>query len=195
MRLLQQAHLDARRSSTGLCAGLHPSATRRVFVTPGTFQPDAVWMETLARAFLDHAAAERLPCSIVTRDYDGKFSTAFGQVFKDRSIQVKPVGPQAPNLNAFVERWIQSLQHEMLDHFIVFGEKHFDYIVSEYVLYYLVLRPHQSLGNALLPRPVSEPVACADRVDESASWSLSIGDIQCEARLGGLLKHFYRQAA
>jgi len=83
-------------------------ATRRVFVTPGTFEPDAVWMEKQARAFLDHAAAEKLPCSIVTRDYDCKFSKAFNQVFKDRSIQVKKVGPQAPKLNAFIERWIQS---------------------------------------------------------------------------------------
>ena len=67
------------------------------------------------------------------RDYDGKFCPAFDQVFKDRSIQVKLVGPQAPNLNAFIERWIQSLQQEALDHFICFGQEHFDHIVSEYV--------------------------------------------------------------
>lgn len=94
-------------------------ATRRVFVTPGTFKPDAAWMEKQACAVLGYAAEERISCEIVTRDYDDKFSDAFDQVFKDRSIQVKRVGPQAPNLNAFIERWIQSLKHEALNHFIV----------------------------------------------------------------------------
>ena len=32
----------------------------------------------------------------------------------------------APNLQAHIERFIQSLQQEALDHFIVFGEKHFE---------------------------------------------------------------------
>jgi putative transposase len=92
-------------------------ATRRVFVTASTFQPDAVWMQAQAEAFLEHAAAEQLPCEIVTRDYDGMFSKAFDQVFKDRSIQVKPVGPQAPNLNGHVacctsfERWDTTLEN------------------------------------------------------------------------------------
>ncbi|MCI0746023.1 MAG: hypothetical protein L0Y58_11505 [Verrucomicrobia subdivision 3 bacterium] len=169
-------------------------ATRRVFVTPGTFKPDAVWMETHARAFLDHAAEEQLPCSIVTCDYDDKFSKAFDQVFKDRSVHVKRVGPQAPNLNAFIERWIQSLQQEALDHFVVLGKEHFDYIVSEYVAYYHDLRPNQGLGNVLLPRPHGELVDAAGR-DDCTPPPLNLAEVKCEQRLGGLLKHYYRAAA
>jgi len=30
---------------------------------------------------------------------------------------------------------------------MVFGEKHLDYLVSEYVEHYHVERPHQGLGN------------------------------------------------
>jgi putative transposase len=168
-------------------------ATRRVFVTPGSFKPDAGWMEKQARAFLDHAADERLPCTIVTRDYDGKFSKPFEQVFKDRSIQVKKVGPHAPNLNAFIERWIQSLKHEALNHFIVMGEKHFDYIVSEYVFYYRECRPHQGVGNVLLPRTTSES-ADETTLDDDSIKPLSLVEVKCETRLGGLLKHFYRAA-
>ena len=132
-------------------------ATRRVFVTPGTFKPNAAWMETQARAFVEHTAAERLPCSIVTRDHDGKFSSAFDQIFRKRGIQVKPVGPQAPNLNAFVERWIQSLKFEALDHFICFGQQHFDFVVSSYCDYYLECRPHQvtcSWRDGAATRPI-----------------------------------------
>jgi putative transposase len=162
---------------------------------PGTFKPDAAWMEKQARAFLDHSAREQLSCSIVTRDYDGKFSQAFDQVFKDGSAQLKRVGPQAPNLNAFIERWIQSLQYEALNHFIVFGQEHFDHIVSEYVQYYLDLRPHQSLGNALLPRPRGKPVEPTTHHGECDCELLTLADIKCEQRLGGLLKHFYRNVA
>lgn len=167
--------------------------TRRVFVTPGTFKPDAAWMEKQARAFLEHTATERLQCSIVTRDYDGKFSKPFDQLFKDRSIQVKKVGPRAPNLNAFIERWIQSLKHEALNHFIVMGEKHFDYIVSEYVRYFHQCRPHQGIGNVLLAQATSEPADGATITDDSLK-PLTLAEVKCEARLGGLLKHYYRAA-
>jgi putative transposase len=166
-----------------------------VFVTPGTFKPDAMWMETQAKAFLDHAAAEQLPCEIVTRDYDGMFSKAFDQVFKERSIQVKPVGPQAPNLNAFIERWIQSLQQEALDHFICFGNQHFDHIVSSYCDYYHTCRPHQGIGNMLLPQPSGQPAELSTPDAKTDFAPLSLTDIRCESRLGGLLKHFYRVAA
>ena len=115
-------------------------------------------METQARAFLDHAAAEPLPCSIVMRDCDGKFTAAFDQVFKDRSIQVKPVGPQAPNLNAFIERWIQSLKYEALNHFIVFGNEHFDHIVSEYVsLFSRTPAPSRPRQRAFAPADEGRP--------------------------------------
>jgi hypothetical protein len=66
-------------------------ATRRVFVTPGTCQPDSAWMEAQAEAFLAHAEAERLGCATVMRDLDGKYSSDFDRVFADRSIKVKPV--------------------------------------------------------------------------------------------------------
>ncbi|MCD4728921.1 MAG: transposase [Pirellulales bacterium] len=70
---------------------------------------------------------------------------------------MKPVGPRAPNLNAFIERLIQSLKQEALDHFLVFGKAHFDYIVSEYVAYYHECRPNQGIDNRLLPLPRGKP--------------------------------------
>ncbi len=33
-------------------------ATRRVFITPGTFKPEAAWMDRQAHAFLEYTAAE-----------------------------------------------------------------------------------------------------------------------------------------
>lgn len=157
-------------------------ATRRVFVTPSTCRPNAKWMNSQAEAFLIHAQQEKLGCAIIMRDWDGKYGPEFIRYFTDRAIQVKPVGPRAPNLNAFVERWIQSLKYEALNHFIVFGLEHFDYIVSEYVDYYHECRPHQGIGNRLIGER-DEPPAIT-----------SLNQLRCEKRLGGLLKHYYRAA-
>ncbi len=55
------------------------------------------------------------------RDLDGKYSRPFDQVFADQRVEVKKVGPRAPNLNAFIERWVLSVKSEALDHFICFG--------------------------------------------------------------------------
>lgn len=63
---------------------------------------------------------------------------------------------------------------------MVFSEKHFDYLVREYVEHYHEERPHQGLENRLLS---GEPPPDSD------------GEVQCRTRLGGLLKHYYRAAA
>ena len=97
---------------------------------------------------------------------------------------VGAVGPQAPNLNAFVERWIQSLKHEALNHFIVFGIEHFNHIVREYVASYHDCRPHQGIGNRLI----------GAKNDEEQPAVVKLDEIKCQRRLGGLLKHYCRAA-
>ena len=82
------------------------------------------------------------------------------------------------------EVWIQSLKHEALDHFVVFGLDHFDHIVREFIAYYHACRLHQGIGNRLIG---------ADE-DEKQPAGVSLDQIKCETRLGGLLKHYYRVA-
>ncbi len=72
------------------------------------------------------------------------------------------------------------MQVECLDHFPVFGEKHFDYLVREYVEHYHTERPHQGLGNSLV-------------IGESPPSS--VWEITCRSRLGGLLRNYSRAAA
>ena len=118
-------------------------ATRRVFVTPATFKPDSAWMKTQGRAFLAHVERHNLKCETIIRDRDGKYTADFDRVFRKRGIAVKPVGPRAPNLNAFIERWIQSLKHEALNHFVVFRPG--------------TLRPYCPRVRRLLPRLPAPP--------------------------------------
>ena len=154
-------------------------ATRRVWVSPATRNPTEEWVEQQAKAFIHHADACQQKVGIVTRDNDQIYKQAFDRVLGEAGVKSKRLSLCSPNLNVYVERFIQSIQVECLDHFLVFGEKHFDYLVKEYVEHYHTERPHQGLANRLLN---GEPPP-AD------------GEIQCRARLGGLLKHYYRNAA
>jgi putative transposase len=89
--------------------------------------------------------------------------------------------PRSRNLNAYLERWIQSIQVECLDHFMVLGAGHLNHLVGEFVAHYHEERPHQGLDNKLIMpgRPPPE--------DESIP---SLRQVVCRQRLGGWLKHF-----
>jgi putative transposase len=126
-----------------------------------------------------HAKAAELPVTLVSRDHDSLYRGNFDEVLKESKVDVMRLVFRSPNLNAYVERFIQTIQVECLDHFLTFSEKHLDYLVRQYVDYYHQERPHQSLGNVPLtgPSPPQE------------------GEVQYRTRLGGLLKHYYRDAA
>jgi len=64
-----------------------------------------------------------LPATHLILDHDSKFTDSFDVVFKADGCEAKRVGPMAPNMNPFAERFAQTLRHELLDHFIIFGEK------------------------------------------------------------------------
>ena len=72
----------------------------------------------------------------------------------------------------------------VLNHFVVLGEKHLNYLVSTYVGYYLCHRPHQGLNNLPL-EPVPKP---NEEVPQLQS-------IRSQFWLGGLLKSYSPKAA
>jgi putative transposase len=119
----------------------------------------------------------------VIRDNDQIYKKGFDKVMTAAGARPRRLALRAPNTNAFVERFIQSIQVECLDHFLVFGEKHFDYLVREYVEHYHAERPHQGLDNRVV---IGEPPPALPD---------SNNEIKCRHRLGGLLKHYYRSAA
>ena len=88
-------------------------------------------------------------------------------------------------MNPYAESWVSRTRAEVLNHFIVFGEQHFDYLVTEYVEHYHTERPHQARGNAPLTGDWLEPDG--DPPDATS--------IESRSRLGGVLKHYKRVAA
>jgi transposase InsO family protein len=57
---------------------------------------------------------------------------------------------EAPNANAYAERFVRSIQKEYLDRIIPIGEGHFRRAMSEFVAHYHRERNHQGLKNTLI---------------------------------------------
>ena len=84
---------------------------------------------------------ESLLTHLLLIDNDSKFTDSFDAVFEAQEAEVKRVGPRAPNMNAYAERWIPSLRIECLDHFVICGENHLAYLVREYVEHFNLESP------------------------------------------------------
>jgi putative transposase len=88
--------------------------------------------------------------------------------------------PQAPNANAFAERWVRTVREECLDHLLIFGERHLRHVLKEYILYYNGARPHQGLEQ-------QTPIPFVPGRSE--------GLIHRRDVLDGLIHDYYRMAA
>jgi putative transposase len=150
-------------------------------------------MEEQAAAFLRQAKATKLGTDILMHDRDNKFTATFDAALIRSGVDVKKSAVRSPNTVAFVERFIQTIQQECVEHFIVFGSKHMDYLCSQFVEHYHTERPHQGKENGLLTRTrkrKQRSIAATSKTE-----SLPLSQIRCDQRLGGLLKHYYRSAA
>jgi putative transposase len=126
-------------------------ATRRVYLAGLSTHPNSAWVVEQTQQFTAHLSETGQRATLLLRDLDGKFTADFDAALNAAAIQVKRVGPRAPNLNPHAERFVLSIKQECLDHFIVFGEDHLRHILSTYVdSYYNQVRPHQGKDNQLL---------------------------------------------
>ena len=117
------------------------------------------------------------------RDNDCIYGKEVPKFLKACGVDEKRIGYRCPWQSPFVERVIGTVRRELLDHVIVFGERHLRSLLREYVDdYYHAERPHQSLeGKAPIPRPSPDEPPDPDKL-------VSI------PMLGGL-HHAYRVAA
>jgi transposase InsO family protein len=102
--------------------------TRRVRLAGVTDHPNGPWAVQRAREFsMDRAgtgAAEGRVARFLVRDRDSKFTRAFDDVFAADGVQVITTPVQAPNANAYAERWIRTVRAECLDWMLIWGRRH-----------------------------------------------------------------------
>jgi len=150
-------------------------ATRRVQVLGTTRHPDEVFMSQVVRTL---TMADANQCRLVICDRDAKWSVVVRERLGEAGIRVVQTPYQAPNANAYAERFVRSMKEECLDRMIPLGERHCRQAMTEFVAHYHRERNHQGLENALI----------------EGTPTTSGGRVHRQRRLGGLL-NYYRRAA
>jgi putative transposase len=159
-------------------------ATRRVHLGGVTANPSGVWVTQQARNLLLALGERGRRVRFLIRDRDAKFCRGFDDVFRAEGAELLLTPVQAPNANAYAERWIRTVRADCLDWLLIVGRGHLEQVLRRYVEHYNRHRPHRALG---LEPP--DPSAGLALVGEARRTRVRRRDL-----LGGLL-HEYRRAA
>jgi putative transposase len=164
--------------------------TRKVFLSPPTYHPDEQWVQQQGRNLLMWLDDSKLEARFVIHDRDKKFSFAWQRMLFRAGVRRVRTPLLAPDANAFVESWIGSLKRECLNHFLCFSLGHLDYVAQQYVRFYNDYRPHNAFGDRILDEAATGPPAEMVAVEFP-----DVRRIRCRRFLGGLLRHYYDDAA
>ena len=156
-------------------------ATRRVEIVGVTAHPDAAFMAQCARQLTDPFDGFLTGKRYLIHDWDCKYTRQFDRILRDANVKTVRLPPQSPNLNPYAERFVRSIQDDVLNHLIIMSERSLRYVLKEYISHYHTERNHQGLDNQLIePRNL-----------------LDISDLPIVRtdRIGGLLSFYERQVA
>src|SRR5262249_38072095 len=143
-------------------------------------EPDGEWMTQLARNLTDPSDGFLRGAEYLILDRDPLYTGAFRRVLRDSGEKPLVLPAWSPNLNAFAERFVESVKSECLERMVLLAEPHLRVAVRSFMQHYHEERPHQGLDNELIvPR----------------TTAINSGPIACRERLGGLLKFYEREAA
>jgi putative transposase len=159
-------------------------ASRRVHLAGVTGHPTGVWVAQQARnmvvSFGDRAIAWR---SLI-RDRDAKFTRVFDDVWRSTGTAIIRTPVQAPNANAYAERWVGIVRRECLDQLLIVSCQQLVRVLRTSVEHYNQRRPHRSLAHAT-PMPSEHT---------EARSAPNFGRLRRCDVLGGLI-HEYEYAA
>ena len=154
-------------------------ASRRVQIVGSTPQPHEEFMQQVVRTMTAADDGLLVQYRVLICDRDTKWSAAVRARLEEAGIRVVQTPYQAPNANAYAERFVRSINEECLDRLIPIGEQHFRRAITEYVEHYQRERNHQGIETELIV---------------GASASRTVGRIRRCPRLGGLLNYYDRAA-
>jgi putative transposase len=105
--------------------------TREAIVTKSTQHPNSAWVVRQTKEFLEKTKDRGKKPEILMHDRDTKFSRAFTTACEKGGLRTNPLPVASPNLNGRCDRFIQTIKHELLFKFILFGNRHVDYLAQQ----------------------------------------------------------------
>jgi len=145
-------------------------ASRRVHIVGSTPHPDERFMRQVTRTLTaagDSVLGDR---HVLICDRDAKWSAAVRARLGEAGIRMVQTPYQAPNANAYAERFVRSIQEECLDRVIPFGEGHLRRTIAEYVEHYHRERNHQGIENMLIEGAPATDLVGRILSSASAAW-------------------------
>jgi putative transposase len=103
--------------------------TRRVHLAGVTANPNGGWVAQQARNLLLVLEEQGRRFCFVLRDRDAKFTRGFDGVFGSHGAEVLLTPVQAPNANAYAERWVRTVRTECLDWLLIIGRGHLEQVL------------------------------------------------------------------
>jgi transposase InsO family protein len=102
------------------------------------------------------------PFLFLIHDRDTKFSHAFDEIFRTEGIKAIRTPIQAPNANAYAERWVRTVRFDCLDRILILGRRHLEHVLRVYRHHYNKHRPHRALDlvppDGRDPTPLDGPI-------------------------------------
>ena len=158
-------------------------SSRRLHITTATRHPNGTFVTQQARNLCFRLDERAEPVRFLIHDRDAKFSGPFDEVLRSEGIDIIRTPMRSPRANAFAERAVKTLRHEVLDWTLILGRRHLDRVLASYSSHYNAARPHR--GIALRVPDKQRHVNPVETVPEIKRRDL----------LGGLIHEYYSVAA
>jgi putative transposase len=159
--------------------------TRRVYVMGVTAHPIGSWVAQQARNLSVTLANRAHSVKYLIRDRDTKFTSSFDEVFRSEDIGIIRTPTRAPRANAFAERFVGTVRRECLDRMLIFGRRHLEQVLADYVVHYNDHRPHRAIEQQAPLTVGTSPASTGDP---------DLARLRRTDKLGGLI-HEYELAA
>jgi transposase InsO family protein len=154
-------------------------ASRRVQILGSTPFPNDLFMRQVVRTLTAADDGPLVRHGLLICDRDTKWSASVRDRLGEAGTRVVRTPFQAPNANAYAERFVRSIKEECLSRVIPFGDRHLRLTIAAFMEHYHRERNHQGLGNDLI---------------DGAPTTGGGNRIYRRQRLGGLLNYDGRAA-
>ena len=133
-----------------------------------------------ARNLTDCVDGFRCRSRFLIHDRATLFTREFRGILESGGVKSVRLPARSPNLNAFAERFVRTIESECLSRMVLIGEGSLRSAVTQFCEHYHGERNQQGLENEII---------------EPNFGPAEKGSVNCRERLGGLLRYYHRDAA